>query len=226
MVGSVFTVSVTTLWGPNRKPDPSQAFGVLSSDGTLVDWPRTLTSVSITSLAPLISISATLITIYDTKGEPAEGLVLGQLYDNGATVTWPGNAAGVITVLPATETTSKSETPSSTPSTSQTPASNPSTSMSVSTPSSGISAGATAGIAIGCTLAGLTIGVLAVVCLFKHRRKRNSSVGDAAIHEDLDNAAMRHELDNTIVHHELDNTTVRHELEACGPEKKDSCHES
>ncbi|KAJ4147945.1 hypothetical protein LMH87_002438 [Akanthomyces muscarius] len=62
MSSAVYSIEVTTLFtGPNQ-PDPSQVYGVLHSDGSMVTWPETLTT------SPPVSSHSTGISTGATAG--------------------------------------------------------------------------------------------------------------------------------------------------------------
>ncbi len=216
MTSALYSVSVTTLYAATG-PDPFQVYAVLYSDGRLVDWPSTLTRISISDLPPITSISAITKSLFDQSAKVTGSRGFGQLHSDSVAVPWPATARGVIVADSATATsatsassaTSGTATPASTDTktgTSNDPTSTSSPLPAVSSHSTGISTGATAGIAIGCALFGLAIGLLAAFCIVKRKGKRNSAV---------DNIIPRHELEA----YPTDKVVVRHELEAYPPDK-------
>ncbi|OAR01144.1 hypothetical protein LLEC1_05186 [Akanthomyces lecanii] len=203
------SVTVTSLFGVNGQPDPSQVYGLLYSNGSPVPWPGTLTSISISNLPP-ITAKATAKLLYASNTQVTATSIFGQFYVGDVASPWPATAIGnVISTSTGSATTSPTPTGSasavstastssaqtaSTLNTSATPATTntktgtsksptptSSTSPPVSSHSSGISTGATAGIAIGCALVGLAIGLLLAFCLFRRKGKRNSLVGNGVL---------------------------------------------
>ncbi|KAK8144134.1 hypothetical protein G3M48_006266 [Beauveria asiatica] len=209
-MSTVYEIAISTFYGNAGVQDPNLAYAVLKSGGTSVNWPDTLTSISIPGIGPVTSITTIAKDLYQTKTSPTvTGTGTFGLYRvNGNPAPWPPNYTGAITVAPGSTATSIS-TPSSTQTTpapgtsvnsgetttaaantetvtSKRPTSTSKASATVSPSSSGISAGAAAGIAIGCAFVGLVIGLVAAFCLFRRKGKRSKT---------LDNAAIRHELE-------------------------------
>ncbi|KAM3503824.1 hypothetical protein MY10362_003938 [Beauveria mimosiformis] len=205
-MSTVYEISISTFHGTAGVQDPNLAYAVLKSGGTSVNWPDTLTSISIPGIGPVTSITTIEKDLYQTKvGATVTGTGKFGLYQiNGQSAPWPPNYTGPITIAPSTTATSIS-TPSSTqitpaPGTSvtsgettstaantETVTSKRPTSTSKASPSSSrISAGATAGIAIGCAFVGLVIGLFAAFCLFKRKGKRSKTLDSAAIHHELE----------------------------------------
>ncbi|KAJ6788469.1 hypothetical protein PWT90_02614 [Aphanocladium album] len=205
MAGPIFTVFATTYRNITSNPT-AQVYGELHSEGSILAWPSSVTSISVTDLPPLSSILPVTKTLFDSAGTSIGTAVYGQLYDGAASVSWPPTATGVITVQPATTTpnapssttqtttvlSSSSVAAGTTSPTSRTAAASSSkapTSTAVSSPSklshsSGISTGAIAGIAVGCAVVGLAIGLIAAICLLNRKRKRRSSVDHVIVHHE------------------------------------------
>lgn len=202
MTSAVYSVSVTSLYGTNG-PDPSQIYGVLHSDNTTVNWPATLTSISILNAGAITSISAIPRSLYNTSGIFTATLDVGELHSGAGVVPWPAAAQGVVAgsisagsataaSTPTTPTPSATSgkttaaTPDTKSGTSKVPTSTSNTSPPVSSHSTGISSGATAGIAIGCALVGLAIGLLVAFCLFRRKGKRNDLVSNGALPREIE----------------------------------------
>ncbi|KAM0745362.1 hypothetical protein ACQRIT_000746 [Beauveria bassiana] len=210
-MSAVYEIAISIFHG-TAGPDPNLAYAILKSDGTSVDWPKTLTSISIAGKGVVNPITPIARDLYQTAtSATVTGTgTFGQYLVNGiAAAPWPEGFTGPITIASSSTATSIS-TPSSTqatptPGTSVTsggtttstsntetvtsnrPTSTPKASSAVSPSSSGISTGAVAGIAIGCAFVGLVIGLLVASCLFRRKAaKRVKTLDHAAIHDELE----------------------------------------
>ncbi|KGQ09612.1 hypothetical protein BBAD15_g5052 [Beauveria bassiana D1-5] len=210
-MSAVYEIAISVFHGAAGVPDPNLAYAILKSGGTSVDWPKTLTSISIAGKGVVNPITPIARDLYQTAtSATVTGTgTFGQYLANGIAAPWPAGFTGPITIASSSTATSIS-TPSSTqatptPGTSVTsggtttttsntetvtsnrPTSTPKAPSAVSPSSSGISTGAVAGIAIGCAFVGLVIGLLAASCLFRRKAaKRGKTLDHAAIHDELE----------------------------------------
>ncbi|ATY61506.1 hypothetical protein A9K55_007999 [Cordyceps militaris] len=177
-MASVYAVSIRTLWGANG-PDPNRAYGELYSGGTTVDWPATLTSISLANGPPITDVRIFTTTFSGTEPTISITRALAQFQSAGTTGTWPAVSTGIFTASPASLTlTTAPPTSSVTSGTRSTdtgtsslspPTARPIASPDASTP--GLATGAVVGIAIGCALVGLAIGLVAAFCFFQRDRQ-------------------------------------------------------
>lgn len=139
MASPVYSVEITTIFKGDT-PDPSQAYGVLHSNGVEVPWPEGLTSISISNVGTIISITTIKKDLW-TGGINAHVTAtgtFGQPYSGGVAATWPAASTGIVAGMTTSSTTpspisaSSSQTTTTSP-TSQTTTTSPTSETSGTT---------------------------------------------------------------------------------------------